>query len=85
MFLPPTTAASSWLRPKNKVTVEIPKRCLAPICGPPRFHFSPMQKLIFGGGSMLIMMIIPVWGLLSVPAWAAKSQGKRRVANDGEE
>ncbi|EDW64301.1 uncharacterized protein [Drosophila virilis] len=43
----------------------------APICGPPRFPMSTGQKLIFGWGSILIMMILPYWALSQVPRWSA--------------
>ncbi|KAH8378231.1 hypothetical protein KR093_010317 [Drosophila rubida] len=43
----------------------------APICGPPRFPMTVAQKAIYGWGSLLFMMIIPVWSLLQLPRWSA--------------
>ncbi|XP_064535363.1 uncharacterized protein LOC135426262 [Drosophila montana] len=43
----------------------------APICGPPRFPMSTAQRLIFGVGPILIMMILPYWALSQVPRWSA--------------
>ncbi|XP_060654105.1 uncharacterized protein LOC133850227 [Drosophila sulfurigaster albostrigata] len=43
----------------------------APIVGPPRFRLSMGQKALYGWGSLLFMMIIPMWSLYSMPRWSA--------------
>lgn len=80
------SASETWLKPKNEVNTKVPSRGIAPICAPPRFPFTTMQKVLYGGGSMLIMMIIPLWGLLSIPSWAIKHQnlGKGRKTDEDE-
>ncbi|BFF94868.1 uncharacterized protein DMAD_12391 [Drosophila madeirensis] len=47
----------------------------APIAGPPRFPMSPGKKLILGGGSLLVMMIIPFWALFQIPRWSKLHNG----------
>ncbi|KAH8293113.1 hypothetical protein KR044_004275 [Drosophila immigrans] len=41
------------------------------IAGPPRFPLSTAQRAIYGWGSLLFMMIIPIWSLYSLPRWSA--------------
>ncbi|EDV99256.1 uncharacterized protein LOC6567165 [Drosophila grimshawi] len=56
----------------------------AAICGPPRFPMSAAQKLIMGGGSILVMMIIPFWALFQMPRWSAK-HNNRPYGDEAEE
>ncbi|XP_034473263.1 uncharacterized protein LOC117780733 [Drosophila innubila] len=46
-------------------------RRYGPIAGPPRFRLSTAQKALYGLGSLLFMMIIPVWSLYQMPRWSA--------------
>ncbi|XP_022232682.2 uncharacterized protein LOC111081063 [Drosophila obscura] len=62
------------LKQKGPVTVT-QVRHHAPIAGPPRFPLSAGQKLIMGGGSLLVMMVIPFWALFQVPRWSKLHNG----------
>ncbi|XP_037821219.1 uncharacterized protein LOC119610164 [Lucilia sericata] len=77
----------SWLKPKNNMLCKTPSRNIDPVCGPPRFPMSMAQKILIGGGSILLMMIIPIWGLLSIPSWSIKHQnlgkGRKEVELEG--
>ncbi|EDV54562.2 uncharacterized protein Dere_GG21226, partial [Drosophila erecta] len=46
-----------------------------PMAGPPRFPMSPAQRLIIGCGSLVVMMIIPFYCLLSLPRWSRMHLG----------
>uniref|UniRef100_A0A1B0FJF9 Uncharacterized protein n=1 Tax=Glossina morsitans morsitans TaxID=37546 RepID=A0A1B0FJF9_GLOMM len=76
----------TYLQPKTWIKTGVPSRALYPISAPPRFRYSFAQKLLMGGGSMLVMMIIPLWGLFSMPSWADKHQrlGKSNVVEEEE-
>lgn len=50
-------------------------RTYQPVAGPPRFPMSPAQRLIFGWGSLLVMMIIPFWAVYSTPKWSKLHNG----------
>lgn len=61
------------LKPKNQQTnYKTPKRNIEVVCGPPRFPMSLGRKVGIGGGMIVLMMAIPIWGLLSLPSWAIK-------------
>lgn len=76
----------TWLKSNNQLIYKIPSRNIEPVCGPPRFPMTMAQKILIGGGGILIMMIIPIWGLLSVPSWSIKHQnlGKGRKEEELE-
>uniref|UniRef100_A0A1B0APW3 Uncharacterized protein n=1 Tax=Glossina palpalis gambiensis TaxID=67801 RepID=A0A1B0APW3_9MUSC len=78
--------AQTYLQPKECVKTGVPSRGVYPICAPPRFRYSFVQKILMGGGSILVMMIIPLWGLFSMPSWADKHQrlGKSNVVEEEE-
>lgn len=46
-------------------------RRYAPIVGPPRYRLSMAQKAIYGWGSLIFMLIIPIWTLYQMPRWSA--------------
>eukprot|EP00099_Drosophila_melanogaster_P011780 NP_001286097.1 uncharacterized protein Dmel_CG12617, isoform B [Drosophila melanogaster] len=46
-----------------------------PMAGPPRFPMSSAQRLIFGCGSLVVMMIIPFYCLFSLPRWSRMHLG----------
>ncbi|KAM8717956.1 hypothetical protein ACLKA7_004629 [Drosophila subpalustris] len=46
-------------------------RHYGPIVGPPRFRLTTAQKAIYGWGSLIFMMIIPIWSLYQLPRWSA--------------
>ncbi|KAH8240713.1 hypothetical protein KR026_004038, partial [Drosophila bipectinata] len=50
-------------------------RTYMPVAGPPRFPMSAGQRLIFGWGSLLLMMVIPFWALYSTPRWSKLHNG----------
>lgn len=80
-MLPLIQKNKSWIKLKNYANVKVPSRNLQSICGPPRFPMSPIQKIVIGGGTLLIWMLIPIWGLISLPTWSLKHQnlGKARA------
>ncbi|EDW25452.1 GL26603 [Drosophila persimilis] len=76
------------LPPKKMWTVAgttMQVRHHAPIAGPPRFPMSPGQKLIMGGGSILVMMIIPFWALFQVPRWSKLHNGIEEEVEEKEQ
>ena len=78
-----------WLKPKNPKNFKVPLRndSQEVVCGPPRFPMSLGKKILLGGGATLLMMVIPIWGLLSVPSWSVKhaNLGKANLPPPEEE
>ncbi|KAH8255838.1 hypothetical protein KR038_011480, partial [Drosophila bunnanda] len=52
-----------------------PVRSFMPVAGPPRFPMSTVQRLIFGVGPLILMMVIPYWSLLNLPRWSRMHLG----------
>ncbi|KAH8393663.1 uncharacterized protein LOC110186019 [Drosophila serrata] len=53
----------------------VPVRNFMPVAGPPRFPMSTVQRLIFGVGPLILMMIIPYWSILNLPRWSRMHLG----------
>ncbi|KAH8282903.1 hypothetical protein KR054_010689 [Drosophila jambulina] len=65
-------------------TQGAPVRSFVPVAGPPRFPMSTVQRLIFGVGPLLLMMIIPFWALSSLPRWSRMHLGLPPEEDDEE-
>ncbi|KAH8248970.1 hypothetical protein KR032_004592 [Drosophila birchii] len=55
-------------------TQEAPVRSYMPMAGPPRFPMGT-ARMILGVGSMIAMMVIPYWCMLSMPRWSRMHLG----------
>ncbi|XP_017056609.1 uncharacterized protein LOC108098309 [Drosophila ficusphila] len=60
-------------------------RSYIPMAGPPRFPMTTVQRLIFGCGPLVLMMIIPYWCLFNIPRWSRMHNGLPPLEEEEEQ